>query len=71
VWKVGLPDDGRLKAAIKEEKVLLKREMTSLHQFLTAKNGMEDLALVPCLAFLNIKDKQISEIEVLAKAALE
>lgn len=42
-----------------------------MHQFLTAKNVMEDLVLVPCPAFLNIKDKQISEIEVLAKAALE
>lgn len=40
-----------------------------MHQFLTAKN--EDLVIVLCPVFLNIKDKQISEIKVLTKAALE
>lgn len=46
-------------------------EIIALHQFLTAKNVVEDLVLVLCPVFLNIKNKQISEIEVLGKADLE
>lgn len=48
-----------------------KREIITLHQFLTTENIVEDLLLVLCPVFLNIKAKQIPEIEVLAKADLE
>lgn len=40
----------------------------TLHQFLAAKNVAENLVLMLGPVFLNIKDKQTSEIEVLAKA---
>lgn len=40
----------------------------TLHQFLAAKNVVEDVVLVLDPVFLNIKDKQTSEIEVSAKA---
>lgn len=50
--------------------MLPKRKISTLHQFLTTEN-VEDFVLVLCPVILNIKAKQIPEIEVLAKADLE